>query len=433
MDDPLTTREPLWNDAEQHLAEAQVLWARWQTSLTAHDQTLPSLSRSCEERLLKHLEGLRVGGLKTVVERLLPALATEDLGRLSAIAFAMSAIPPGREPLLSAVMAAEGPRLAALRRGVELVRVADFRAMLESRFGTASFPVRAAILDIKRFCREDPGPHTLGLLLSDDLAAQVAAARAVRYHRSELAFDRAIDVGMMAPRPEARNAAIESGLFGGQGEAWSACLQTIRAGAPGSGPLLVLVGLLGTIAEHQLLIDGLADAQTRKDAVWALGFAGSRAAADACIDVLAQELYPRLTAEALCAITGLDLAKENLVLAEQSDDPPIEPRSAEDRLPMPDIPGVIRWWNENRARFSPDQRYLDGRPRTADSIQEALERGPTRRRPPLALELAIRTVRKYVVVTDAFSAQQHREMAAYAALSPADLRAHPQARLFSPI
>jgi hypothetical protein len=155
--------------------------------------------------------------------------------------------------------------------------------------------------------------------------------------------------------------------------------------------------------------------------VWALGFAGGLAAAEACLELLAQELHPALAAEALGAITGLDLQREGLVVP------------SEDPLPLPDIPGVIRWWNRNRLRFSADERYLGGRPRTADGIQEALEHGPTRRRPPLALEMAIRTSRRYVVTTDAFGTQQRREMAAYGTLQPAHLRSHPRARFFSPL
>jgi uncharacterized protein (TIGR02270 family) len=426
--DVVITKDPLWNDVEKHLAEAQVLWPRWEAGLAAADETLISLAKSTEKPLTEHLDALRLGGLKAVVELLLPALPAEDLGRLSATAFVMSAIPTGREPLLSAFLTASGSRLAAFRRGIELARVPDFLATLESRSGAAPLPVRAAVLDIKRFCRDDPGPHTLALLLSDDLPAQVAAARAVRYHRSEVVADRAIDVGMMAPQTEVRNAAIESGLVTGQAEAWSACLQTIRAGAPGSGPLLLLVGLLGAVAEHPLIIEALGgEDDTRRDALWALGFAGSRAAADACVDLLAQDLHPRLAAEALGAITGLDLGAEKLVAPDEQDAP------SDQRLPMPDIPGVIRWWNENRPRFSPNERYLGGRPRTAEAIQDALELGSTRRRPPLALEMAIRTVRHYMVATDAFTAQQRREMAAFAALRPADLRRHPQARQFSPL
>jgi uncharacterized protein (TIGR02270 family) len=423
-----TTKDLLWNDPRKHLAEAQVLWPRWQAGLAAHDETLRSVAAPTEERLLAHLAGLRPGGLKTIVELLLPALATEDLGRLSATAYAMAAMPPGRESLLAAILAARGPRLAALRRGVELARDAGFVALCEARFDGAPLPVRAALLDVRRSWKEDPGPHTLALLLSDDPAAQVAAARAVRFQRSELAINRAIEVAMMATRPDVRNAALESGLFTGHPEAWSACLQTIRAGAPGSGPLMLLVALLGTLDDQALVIDGLAAAETRQEAVWALGFAGSRAAADACIDLLAQDLHPRLAAEALGAITGLDLARQDLALPE-------EPGSVspEDRLPMPDIPGVIRWWNLSRPRFAEDQRTLAGRPRSADAIQEALERGPTRRRAPLALELAIRTARRYLVVTDAFTAQQRQEMVAFAALEPADFRRHPDARQFSPV
>jgi uncharacterized protein (TIGR02270 family) len=438
MREAVTMQDLLWNDVQRHLSEAQALWGRWESGLAAPDRTMRALASDCEERLIAHLEGLRLGGLKAIVELLLPALASDDPGRLAATAFVMSTIPPGREPLVTAFFAARGPRLAALRRGVELGRMADFVAVLEGRFTAAPLPVRAAVLDIKRFWREDPGPHTFALLLSEDLDAQIAAARAVRHHRSELAFDRAIDVAMIATQPEVRNAALESGLYVGQAEAWSACLQTVRAGAPGHGPLLLLVALLGTVADHRLVIEALGDEETRRDALWALGFAGSRAAADACIDLLAQDLHPRLAAEALCAITGLDLPREKLALApedqeNQENQENQEARTAEERLPRPDIPGVIRWWNANRDRFTPDQRYIDGRPRNADRIQEVLERGATRRRAPLALEMSIRTARRYLVTPTAFTPQQVKEMAAFGELEVADFRRHPHARSFSPI
>jgi uncharacterized protein (TIGR02270 family) len=424
-EEAVTMQDLLWNDVRRHLLEAELLWGQWERGLAAPDQTLRDLASGLEERLIGHLQGLRLGGLKAIVELLLPALASEDPGRLSATAFVMSALPPGREPLAAALFEARGPRLAALRRGVELGRAADFVALLEGRFNAAPLPVRAALLDIKCFWREDPGPHTLAMLLSEDLAAQIAAARAVRHQRSELAFDRAIDVAMMAPQPEVRNAALESGLYVGQAEAWSACLQTVRAGAPGRGPLLLPLALLGTIADHALIIEALGDPETRPDALRALGFAGSRAAADACIDLLAQDLHPQLAAEALCAITGLELSPEKLAVAGEE--------AGSDELPMPDIPGVIRWWNANRDRFAGDQRYIDGRPRTADRIQEVLQRGATRRRAPLALELSIRSARRYVVTCDAFTAQQLEEMSVFSTLELPDFRRHPNARSFSPI
>src|SRR4051812_46356461 len=382
--DATTTEGSLREDIEKHLGQAQGLWGQWHRSLASPDQNLAAAWRSGEERLHDHLAALRLGGLKAVIEVYLSALGTEDLGRLAAVAFALSSIAPGREPLFAAMVKAEAPRLQVLRRGVEMARDPGFLALLDGRFEAAPSRLKAAILDIRRFGRDEPGPHTLDLLLEGELAAQVAAAQAVRHSRSELAVDRAVDVAMMAPHPEVRNCAIESGLYAGQAEAWSACLQTVRAGAPGRGPLLLLIALLGTIADHGLVIAGLADDETRADAVWALGFAGGLAAAEACLELLAQELHPALAAEALGAITGLDLQREGLVVP------------SEDPLPLPDIPGVIRWWNRNRLRFSADERYLGGRPRTADGIQEALEHGPTRRRPPLALEMAIRTSRRYV-------------------------------------
>ncbi len=429
-----TTEGSLREEIEDHLGQAQGLWARWHRSLSSPDQNLAAAWRSSEERLHDHLPALQRGGLKAVVEVYLAALASDELDRLAVVAFALSAIAPGREPLLAAMMRAEGPRLQALRRGVELARDPGFLALLDRRFEAAPARVQAAVLDLRRFGRDDPGPHTLDLLLGSDLACQVAAARAVRHARSELAVDRAVDLAMMAPHPEVRNGAIESGLYAGQAEAWSACLQTVRAGVPGRGALLLPIALLGTIAEHRLVIDGLADEETRADAIWALGFAGSVAAADACLELLAQELHPAAAAEALGAITGLDLRREGLAVADAEGPSGRAARLSHDQaLPLPDIPGVIRWWNRNRARFSADERYIGGRPRSANALQEALEHGPTRRRPPLALELAIRTSRRYVVTPDAFSAQQRREMAAYATLRPSDLRSHPRARFLSPL
>jgi hypothetical protein len=231
--DVTTSEGSLREDIEKHLGQAQGLWAQWHGSLASPDDNLAAAWRSGEERLHDHLRALRLGGLKAVVEVYLSALGSEDLGRLAAVAFALSAIAPGREPLFAAMVGAEGARLQALRRGVELAGDPEFLALLDRRFEAAPARLRAAILDIRRFARAEPGPHTLDLLLEGDLATQVAAAQAVRHSRSELAVDRAVDVAMMAPHPEVRNCAIESGLYAGQAEAWSACLQTVRAGAPG--------------------------------------------------------------------------------------------------------------------------------------------------------------------------------------------------------
>jgi uncharacterized protein (TIGR02270 family) len=241
---------------------------------------------------------------------------------------------------------------------------------------------------------------------------------------------------MRRPDHDVRNAGIESGLVGGHPAAWGFCLDLVRAAAPGSGPLLLLVGLLGGPREHEAIIAALAQESLSRDAAWALGFAGTRAAADACIELIAQDLHPRVAAEALGAITGLDLVRENLALPEtvdESEDAPVVLPTPDDLLPLPDPSGLIRWWNDHRKSLADGQRYVAGKPRNAAAVQAALESGPTRRRHALSLEMAIRTSRLYLLSTTAFSAQQRREMTTFGALKPADMTRHPQSRLFSPL
>jgi uncharacterized protein (TIGR02270 family) len=126
------------------------------------------------------------------------------------------------------------------------------------------------------------------------------------------------------------------------------------------------------------------------------------------------------------AITGLDLASAGLTeprpAPREEDEPPLfededldaalVPR-AEERLPAPDAPGLIRWWNQNRGRFDPDVRYLGGRPTTLRLLVDALADGPMRRRRPVALELAVRTRGQLQIETRAFIAEQRRRLTSF--------------------
>ena len=84
---------------------------------------------------------------------------------------------------------------------------------------------------------------------------------------------------------------------------------------------------------------------------------------------------------------------------------------AEERLPEPDVSGVIRWWNGNRARFDPGVRYLGGQPTSLQRLAGALAGGPMRRRAPIAFELAVRTRGRLQIETRAFLGEQRRRLA----------------------
>jgi uncharacterized protein (TIGR02270 family) len=233
-------------------------------------------------------------------------------------------------------------------------------------------------------------------------------------------------------------AAVETGLIVGCPGAWERCQELATSDIPGSAPLLLLVAILGSPREQKILLDALARKDRRRDVLWALGFGGRRAGADACIELMARDEVAGVAGEAFCAITGLDLKVAGLVVAaperrgsaddddhqddrddddddEERADVASEPR-AEDQLPLPDVAGLRRWWDRERAGFDPEARYIGGRRATFAVLHDALANGPMRRRHALALELAIRTEGRLQVQTRAFVPDQRRRLAAFAAL-----------------
>jgi uncharacterized protein (TIGR02270 family) len=149
-----------------------------------------------------------------------------------------------------------------------------------------------------------------------------------------------------------------------------------------------------------------------------------------------------VAAEAFCAITGLDLEGQRLVVApppsapepipfEEDDlDADLVP-SAEDLLPLPDVPGIQRWWSKNHQRFSTNTRFQGGRPVDLIVLQDELLRGPMRRRHATALELAVRTAGRYQVETRALSAEQRKQMSAFDRLGGAAIERSPLTGHFS--
>jgi hypothetical protein len=107
----------------------------------------------------------------------------------------------------------------------------------------------------------------------------------------------------------ALEAAVETALIAGVPAAWSLCRDLAAAQIRGSDRLLVLVAMLGSTGDQNIVTAVLADKARQRQALWALGFGGRRAGADACIDMMRQVRHTRLAAEAFSAITGLDLSR----------------------------------------------------------------------------------------------------------------------------
>jgi uncharacterized protein (TIGR02270 family) len=417
-----------WDIVEESLDEAEFLWRQREDALFAHDQRLAEVEVWIEERLLGALDGLCVAGAAAVDRILVPALEADEPSRLAAAAYALAAggARAGVDAFTAAFLSASGAKMAVLQRALELGSAAEPWAALEARIPKASGVARAAFLDASSFRGRSVAADFGALIASDRPVLQRAAARALRLAPVAVARQW-IDHALAMQDPPARHAAVESGLMLGAPAAWTLCRDLAAADIAVGPSTLLLVAMLGSSRDHDAVVKALARKDRQEDAVRALAAGGRRSGADACVDLLGQGCLTKLAADSFCAITGLQLAAEQLVAppAPEPDEPPafeaedldaeLAPK-ADDRLPEPDVPGVIRWWNQNRGRFDEQLRYVAGRSATFEALHDALVNAPMRRRHSVALELAVRTGGRYRVETSAFAFEQRGAMATFSSL-----------------
>jgi uncharacterized protein (TIGR02270 family) len=429
-----------WELVDESLDEVGFFWGRWESALIAADLDAPAVFTWIEERLLGSIDGLVVAGEQGVDRVLVPALGGDDLHRVAAATHALMLGAPGDLQLFSShfARAAAGKR-AAMRRGLELAVRPDSDRLLGqlAQGGTdGSEELRAAAMDAAsfagRFLRTD-----FAACFSGSAVLQRAAATQLRHAPVAVQLEW-IDPALDRLGRAAQPAAVETAWLMGHPAALGACRELAIAQIAPDDDMLLLLAMLGSEADHRQVVDSLARTERRRPGVWALGFAGRKQGAAACIELLAQGLEIKLAAESFAAITGLDLAAEGMVAPEPAE--PEEPIAfedddldadlgpqPEDSLPQPDVPAVIRWWSQHQNRFDDQTRYLAGQPVSFPLLQRALEAGPMRRRGPIARELAIRTQDRYRVQTLDFVGRQRPQLAAFHAL-PRAVFAQPLAR-----
>lgn len=410
-------RPPRWDIYEEHLDEAAFRWRQWEQALEAPTHVLEEVAEQ-EELLDAHLDGLVLGG-EPVARRLLePALASDEAERIVAATLALlgGEEPPGPAAVLAALPQAEPPALLALRRAFELaapsVIPADLPSLLKKEDAVPE--LLALVLDTLGTHGLATAPLCTPFLSHPEPQVAAAALRAVGGMRLPLdpgVLQRALDSG----EPARRDAAIMAGLLGGQRGAWAACRNAVESRAPASRLPLLLLGMGGDERDMKRLLELISDESLQPEVLWALGFSGRLAAADACLELMRREPVAALAGEAFSAITGLRIEgpyaasseePEAAVSLEEEDlDADLVPKP-EDVLPLPQADAVATWWREVRPRLDPRQRYLEGQPFTPQALLEALARAPMRRRHALALELALRSRGALQVPTRAFVKRQ---------------------------
>ena len=409
----------LWERVEESADEAEFLWRLWERALRSETYNLRKVTSFSEDRLLGALDGLRAGGEAAHDRVLFPALASEEPQRICAAAcvLAQEASPQGIDALAAHWQGAEGPVLSSLRRGVELVATPALLAELSLRLRGAAPPAQAALLETYAFAGVDPGVLSHQAAVSEDPLLLRAHLR-VAARLPQLADEASIRQSLAAKDPLLVEAAMTAGLVVGLPVALSRLRAQLEPLAAAHSPLLSLLASIGDAGDRAKVMALLSRPELCKGAVVALGFCGTKEAADACVELMRSGVVPRLAADSFCTITGLDLHEQKLIEPEPDSEPvPFEQDDLdqdlslqdEEMLPLPRSAGVIAWWDSHRDEFLAGRRYLAGQPISQAVLWQSLTDGPMRRRPPLALELAIRTQGQWLQTT-AFAFAQWRQL-----------------------
>lgn len=387
-----------WDIYDEHLEEAAFLWSQWERALESPRYALADVAGGLEERLLAHLDGLVLGRGPVADKLLVPPLLDESAEPdvVSAAAFAL--VEGGLDrPVLLAMTKPDLPpgHQAAITRALELSAAPGLEDRVRPWLSGKPPHLARAALAVLKARGLDPG-NALDPAMESTAAGLAATALGMAgpapapYQRS------AIEAALRSEDPSLREAAQRAGLAARMRVAWETCLQDVAARRPGSSVALLAVAVGG---EMESLLPWLEEPALRLPALFALGFSGRVAAAEACLPWLGDKKAAALAFEAFSSITGASPDELKGAPEEEAEPVPLEeenldeapPSGPEEELPPPDAARVAEWWTSQRDRFRPEVRLLGGAPLTAGAIATALREGPMRRRHALALELAIRT------------------------------------------
>lgn len=416
----------IWDIQAQHLDEAEFLLELWSNANDSPRFTFGKLRDGPEQRLLAHLDGL-LGGGEIVIERLLlPVFDAPDDDEFRTAAAALTILRGAGldacERVLLAFERAKTRGRRALALALQLSNRDGLIPWLARDLDRLSGQQLASRLRVLTGHRVEAGPRLLAWLGAGELEVQRAAAELARHTGAPESLHRLHPL-TEALDPELRWAAIESGIIRGQHFAWHAAGREafVDPRPATQRQALAWVGMIGDDAAQQRVFAALSSAPTSA-LLWAAGLSGRAQAVDLAMALLEDPRLARPAGELVCAVAGLDRDDDRYWLdrgvrigddpddalpALAHDDLDTEPiPSHEDKLRRPNPEEVRAWWTQQRTRFDPRKRYLDGQLLDLASLARGLNTQTTRRRHALALELAARSCGRAQISTSAFTATQ---------------------------
>jgi len=392
-----------WDLYEEHLDEAAFLWGQWERAMDAAHYTIDEVIAGPQSRLRAHLDGLVLGGKLVAEELLMPALEDGDEGKVTAAAWALLHAEDADhlELVFDALATAEKKETrTALSRAFEHAERPDVADRMRPSLQGTPPSVQATIVRVLA-ARLPPRPTgqapAWGFPLEPFLEARhqellSAALRALCYAPDPV-YAPFVEKALASPYVAVRDAAIEAGLCLGLRATRAACSKLVARNAPGPRLPLAVLALAGESVDIGVIIRKLDVVSMRRDALWALGFAGTVQAAEAVLSHVDDEETARVAGEAFATISGVRISgplaefrppAHDAPVGDEDDVPVVLP---EDSLPAPSAKRLLDWWTQAKVRFAPDARYLYGRPLTVETLRAALTIGPTWRRRAWMLEL----------------------------------------------
>lgn len=400
----------LWDVLEEHLDEAESLAETWALALDAPDWTLPELAAGPEARLLAHLDGLVLGGPAVVERLLLPCLTDPQAPPARITVAAWVALELGAiDQVWPAFLAAPPEQTPAWGRAVALGQLQVVLPKLPEALG----PKLAGLID--GITQRAEAQDTLVADLLRRLEPEVhAATLALARHAAPPASGGYWERALGTPPGPIRAAAAELGLVLGDVGA----LGVARAEPALHGLLLQL----GDADVWDRLPQHLLETKTPAPTWLAVGCAGRLTGAELALAHLRSPEHHATAAEAFQRITGIDWAQAEALVPsppEPEEPPPLAEDlpyeallpQALDALPKVDPDRVEVWWKGARGRFTPEGRYLLGRPIDSRQLQVALQEGPLRPRAAWARELLVRSQGAWSIPTHTFSGPQRAALA----------------------
>ncbi len=353
----------------QHADEA-VFLATTRLALTGAPHVTLSDLRRFDNRLAAHLDGLRVAG-EHAWPFCDPALGFASAG--AAFTAAVRAIEEVDAPRLDSILA-----LTEARPGVQRGLLSAFgwlepgalHGLVAGLLGGLPDPFRRMVgLAACAMHRVDPGvagwrslqdvsPHvraralrTIGEIGRRELVSSCAAA--IGDDDEECHFWAAWSAVLLGDRNRGLDVLTERGL-------------SPRAHRGRS--IRLALQAMSMSAAHRILQQLARDPQQVPWLIQGSGIAGDPAYVPWLMTLMSAPDTARLAGEAFTLIVGVDPRLEARAR-------PAVDRDPDDGLPRPDLQGVQRWWEANKSRFQPGQRYLAGAPLTHEHCIDVLKSG----------------------------------------------------------